>query len=90
MSPADRDDHQLAHDLAAEAGELLVEVRARLAAEGATTRELKDGGDRRAHELLLRRRPFDGPRLVGALRSLLVKAERRREADARGPDDQRR
>lgn len=55
MSPADRDDHQLAHDLAAEAGELLLEVRRSLAAEGATTRQLKDEGDRRAHELLLRR-----------------------------------
>ncbi|MCA9558828.1 MAG: response regulator, partial [Myxococcales bacterium] len=35
-------------------------------------------------------KPFDGPRLVGALRSLLVKAERRRGAEAHGPDDQRR
>ncbi|MCB0971658.1 MAG: 3'(2'),5'-bisphosphate nucleotidase CysQ [Acidimicrobiales bacterium] len=55
MITADRDDDRLAHDLAEEAGELLVEVRDRLSAEGVTTRELKDAGDRAAHDLLTAR-----------------------------------
>lgn len=49
------DDHQLAAQLATEAGELLVYLRARLHAEGAPPSLLKDEGDRQAHELLMER-----------------------------------
>jgi 3'(2'), 5'-bisphosphate nucleotidase len=53
------DDHQLAHRLATEAGELLLHVRE----EGLEGRALKDEGDRRAHLLLMealgRERPDD-------------------------------
>ena len=60
---AEPDDHALAHDLAEEAGRMLVELRARLVVDGATARELKDEGDRRSHELLMARladrRPAD-------------------------------
>lgn len=48
-------DHLLAHDLADEAGELLLELRVRLAAEGASSADLKREGDRQAHELLMER-----------------------------------
>lgn len=51
----DAADHVLAHDLAEEAGELLVELRARLVADGATGAELKAEGDRQSHELLMER-----------------------------------
>jgi 3'(2'), 5'-bisphosphate nucleotidase len=50
---ATSEDHQLAALLAQRAGELLVELRAQLVAEGAEPRQLKDEGDRRAHELLV-------------------------------------
>lgn len=50
---ASPDDHRLARDLAARAGAHLVELRDRLTAEGVEGRELKDRGDRAAHELLL-------------------------------------
>src|ERR1700758_2417111 len=46
------DDHRLAHDLAAEAGDLLLALRA---AGGGTPRELRDAGDRRSHEFLASR-----------------------------------
>ncbi len=49
------DDHALARDLATEAGELLVELRARRVAEGASAGELKVEGDRQSHELLMGR-----------------------------------
>ena len=49
------DDHALAARLAHEAGQLLVELRARLVADGVDGRTLKDQGDRQAHELLMSR-----------------------------------
>jgi 3'(2'), 5'-bisphosphate nucleotidase len=55
------DDHAYARALAAETGELLVSVRAELEATGATSRELKAEGDRRAHELLMERLSIDRP-----------------------------
>ena len=55
------DDHQLAADLAAEAGELLLAVRERLTAEDAPPSVLKAEGDRQAHELLMRRLAEERP-----------------------------
>ncbi len=52
---ADLEDHQLAATLATEAGGLLVDLRAELEARGVAANELKDEGDRRSHELLMRR-----------------------------------
>jgi 3'(2'), 5'-bisphosphate nucleotidase len=52
-APATDEDHRLAATLALRAGELLVELRARLVAEGVEPRRLKDEGDRRAHEQLM-------------------------------------
>ncbi|MEO6989801.1 MAG: 3'(2'),5'-bisphosphate nucleotidase CysQ [Aquihabitans sp.] len=49
------DDHELAQTLAEETGRLLMDVRARLIAEGVSSGELKDEGDRLAHELLMER-----------------------------------
>ena len=49
------DDHQLAAQLATEAGDLLLELRARLSTEDAPPAVLKAEGDRQAHELLMRR-----------------------------------
>src|SRR5262245_5110652 len=46
-------DHALAARLAAEAGQLLVELRARLVADGVTGRPLGDAGDRQSHDLLM-------------------------------------
>ena len=46
------DDHRLSADLAHRAGELLVELRARLVGEGAPAAVLRAEGDRQAHELL--------------------------------------
>lgn len=46
------DDHALAAELAAQAGEALVELRARLVAAGAASWELKRRGDADAHDLL--------------------------------------
>lgn len=46
------DDHRLAAELAAGAGELLVELRGGLAARGAPAAVLKAEGDRRAHRFL--------------------------------------
>jgi 3'(2'), 5'-bisphosphate nucleotidase len=50
---ATADDHRLAIGVATDAGELLVELRARLVAEGAEAQVLKDTGDRRAHHLIV-------------------------------------
>ena len=47
------DDHQVAHALAAGAGELLLELRAGLQARGAGQREIKDAGDAGAHQWLM-------------------------------------
>ncbi|CAN5663953.1 3'(2'),5'-bisphosphate nucleotidase CysQ [soil metagenome] len=47
------EDHQLAADLARAAGELLLEVRARLHDQEAPTATIKDEGDRIAHEFLM-------------------------------------
>jgi 3'(2'), 5'-bisphosphate nucleotidase len=49
------DDHAFARDLAEEAGHLLLELRRRRHAQGASSQELKDEGDRLSHELLARR-----------------------------------
>ena len=51
--PATPTDHATARRVATEAGELLVDLRARLTAEGATGPRLKDEGDRAAHELIM-------------------------------------
>ena len=48
------DDHRLAHQLATDAGSMLVELRAKLASEGAPPSVLKAQGDRAAHVLLVR------------------------------------
>ena len=50
---ATQDDHVLAADLATGAGALLLEVRGRLAADGAPAAVLKDEGDRLAHAFLM-------------------------------------
>ena len=50
---ATEDDHRLAVDLARRAGELLVDLRARLEAQGAPVAVLRAEGDRQAHELLV-------------------------------------
>lgn len=47
------DDHALAHRLATEAGQLLVDLRAQMHADGAEGRELKDAGDLAAHNHLM-------------------------------------
>lgn len=77
------DDHRLAHDLAAEVGALLLNVRRRFA--DAPTAELKAAGDRAAHELIMDRlgtaRPADAilseegkddPARLTALRTWIV------------------
>lgn len=46
-------DHVLASRLAVTAGRRLVDLRARLTAEGADRRTIKDAGDRAAHDLLM-------------------------------------
>jgi 3'(2'), 5'-bisphosphate nucleotidase len=57
------DDHVIAARLAAEAGEMLVDLRARLAGDRVGGRAIGAAGDRAAHELLVRRlaelRPHD-------------------------------
>ena len=66
MSPAAATDldHQLAADIAAETGRLLVDLRRRLVANGVDSRTLKDEGDRQAHDYIVGRlaaeRPEDG------------------------------
>lgn len=63
MSAASSADHELAHELATEAGRILVELRADLTSRGIDGRELKDAGDLAAHEFLCAelaaRRPDD-------------------------------
>ncbi len=60
---ADHDDHWLAAELATSAGELLLALRADLTDEGVTPGELKDAGDKAAHDHLMaglaERRPHD-------------------------------
>jgi 3'(2'), 5'-bisphosphate nucleotidase len=51
----DPSDHRLAAELAEEAGAVLLELRTRMHAAGADPREVKDAGDRTAHELLMER-----------------------------------
>jgi len=46
-------DHALAHLLASQAGQLLVDLRAKLHAEGVEGKELKDAGDMAAHNHLM-------------------------------------
>lgn len=55
LALADPDDHQLAATTAAEAGELLVDLRLRRVAEHADPSLLKAEGDRLAHELIMDR-----------------------------------
>jgi len=61
--PAAPDDHRLALELARGAGEVLVELRRRLTAEGASPWEVMDSGDMAAHHFLMeelaRHRPGD-------------------------------
>ncbi|WP_421120459.1 3'(2'),5'-bisphosphate nucleotidase CysQ [Aquihabitans daechungensis] len=61
--PDPSDDHLLAAELAEGAGAVLLDVRSRLEAEGATAAELKAAGDSAAHEYLMERlaaaRPHD-------------------------------
>ncbi|HEX7094401.1 MAG TPA: inositol monophosphatase family protein, partial [Acidimicrobiales bacterium] len=52
---ASRRDHEEAERIAREAGELLVELRERMVAEGTTTGMLKYAGDRGSHELIMNR-----------------------------------
>ncbi len=52
MTPT-ADDHALAGRLAAETGRLLVTVRQRLTADGASHWDLKDAGDEAAHRLII-------------------------------------
>ncbi|CAN5648870.1 3'(2'),5'-bisphosphate nucleotidase CysQ [soil metagenome] len=56
-----RDDHALARTLAEETGRLLLELRVKLVADGATAQELKAEGDRQAHELLMTRLADERP-----------------------------
>jgi 3'(2'), 5'-bisphosphate nucleotidase len=57
------EDHELSRLLADEAGKRLVELRARLTAEGVEGKDLKNAGDQAAHEYLMatlaERRPDD-------------------------------
>ena len=55
-------DHELAGRAATEAGRLLVDLRARLAAEGHDPARIKDEGDRRAHLFLLDLLTREAPR----------------------------
>jgi len=74
--PPGADDHVLAEWLATVAGERLLEVRA----EGLEGRELKDAGDRAAHELLMKllstHRPDDAVLSEEALENTADKAKR--------------
>ncbi len=51
----DRPEHRDAARIADEAGRLLLELRRRLEVDGADVKALRDEGDRRSHELILRR-----------------------------------
>lgn len=48
-----RDDHELAADLATRAGAILLALRAELSDAGVDPKEMKDEGDRQAHEFLM-------------------------------------
>ena len=61
LSMSTLDDHALARTLAEEAGQLLMDLRSRLVADGATSAELKAEGDRQAHELLMTRLADERP-----------------------------
>ena len=54
MTVVTHDDHLEAARLATAAGELLVQIRAELTAEGVDSSTLKDEGDRRSHEFLMK------------------------------------
>jgi 3'(2'), 5'-bisphosphate nucleotidase len=58
---ASTEDHRLARELAGSAGELLLELRDRMTAEGAEPRRIKDEGDRAAHEHLVARLARERP-----------------------------
>jgi 3'(2'), 5'-bisphosphate nucleotidase len=47
-------DHQFARQLATDAGQVLVELRAKLTAEGVTGKDLKDAGDQASHEYIMK------------------------------------
>ena len=47
------DDHALAASLAKEAGQLLIDLRARLQTEGVSRAEFKDAGDQASHDFLM-------------------------------------
>lgn len=49
----DLDDHQLARSLAEDAGHLLLDLRKRLVAEGASAETIKAEGDQQSHEWLM-------------------------------------
>jgi 3'(2'), 5'-bisphosphate nucleotidase len=63
LAPTDDDDHRLAHDLATQAGEMLVELRARAGDSAYERWTLRDDGDLGSHrflvEALRRARPDD-------------------------------
>ena len=61
MPDANTGDHSLAASLASEAGRLLVELRARLAADVDDPKALGREGDAAAHELLMRRLAAERP-----------------------------
>ncbi|MGH8973302.1 MAG: 3'(2'),5'-bisphosphate nucleotidase CysQ [Acidimicrobiia bacterium] len=54
-------DHELAVDLAEEAGRLLMELRGQAAEQGLDQSQLKKEGDRSSHELLMRRLAEERP-----------------------------
>lgn len=54
-------DHRLAEELATEAGQLLVKLRAELHADGTDPRVMKNEGDRQANELLVGRLDAERP-----------------------------
>lgn len=77
----DLDDHQLARSLAEDAGRLLLDLRERLVADGASPETIKTEGDRQSHEWLMQAlteaRPDD---------SVLSEEG----GDGSGPEDQQR
>ena len=52
---ANPEDHRLARELADASGSLLLDLRRRLAADGAGAGQIRDEGDRRSHDLLVER-----------------------------------
>jgi len=53
MTSVTHDDHLEAARIATAAGELLVSIRDEMSARGADSKEMKDEGDRRAHEFIM-------------------------------------